>query len=51
LVEWYQKLLTLHVRPVVEKINGGLEPLARVLPTAAQMLRAALTEASAPAAV
>ncbi|HEX4349540.1 MAG TPA: hypothetical protein VH251_04105, partial [Verrucomicrobiae bacterium] len=50
-VEWYQKLIAAHAKPLVEKINGRVEALARPLPTAGQMLQAALSEVAAPVGV
>jgi tetratricopeptide (TPR) repeat protein len=44
-IHWYQKLIAAQAKPLVEKINGQLVPLARPLPTAAQMLESALAEA------
>jgi GT2 family glycosyltransferase len=43
-VAWYQKLIAIRAHPLIENINGRLEPLARMLPTAAQMLGNALGE-------
>jgi len=50
-VQWYQKLITVHAKPWIEIVNGRLEPLARVLPTAAQMLQNALSESDLPVGV
>jgi glycosyltransferase involved in cell wall biosynthesis/ADP-heptose:LPS heptosyltransferase/predicted O-methyltransferase YrrM/Tfp pilus assembly protein PilF len=50
-VEWYQKLIAAGAKPMLESLNARLEPLAKILPAAAQMLNAALTEAEAPLAV
>ena len=47
-MEWHQKLIAARAQPLLEKINARLEPLSRVLPTASQMLEAALSEADAP---
>ncbi|HEX9047592.1 MAG TPA: hypothetical protein VF988_11240, partial [Verrucomicrobiae bacterium] len=46
-VAWYQKLLAVRAQALAEKINGRLELLASVLPTAARMLETALAEAGA----
>jgi len=43
-VEWYQKLITVRAKTLLDQINGNLEVLARALPSAAQMLQAALAE-------
>jgi tetratricopeptide (TPR) repeat protein len=50
-VEWYQKLIAARSKSVLAEINTRLDPLARTLPSAAQMLQAALSEAAAPVAV
>ena len=50
-IAWYQKLIALHAQPVIGKINGQLGKLSPALPTAAQMLEAALSEADVPAGV
>ena len=47
-VQWYQRLIAARAKPMIGKINGGLEPLSRVLPLAAQMLQNAFAEAEAP---
>jgi len=47
-VEWYQKLIAVRAKLLIEAVNGRLDPLAQVLPSAAEMLRNALSEASAP---
>jgi glycosyltransferase involved in cell wall biosynthesis/predicted Zn-dependent protease len=49
-VEWYQKLIALRAKPLLEQINGRLELLARPLPTASKMLQSALAEAETPLA-
>jgi glycosyltransferase involved in cell wall biosynthesis len=49
-VAWYQKLIAIRAHPLIENINGRLELLSRTLPSAAQMLQAALSEAVAPVA-
>lgn len=43
-VQWYQKLIAVHSKAMMEKINGRLDVLEEVLPTAAQMIRNALSE-------
>jgi hypothetical protein len=48
---WYQKLIATRAKPLIVRINGQLEPLARVLPTAAEMLQNALSESDAPVEV
>ena len=50
-IEWYQKLLAVRAQAVTGRLNGQLEKLSRALPTAAQMLEAALSEAAVPAGV
>jgi glycosyltransferase involved in cell wall biosynthesis/tetratricopeptide (TPR) repeat protein len=50
-IEWYQKLIAARAHALCGTINERLEPLSRVLPTAAQMLETALSEAAAPAQV
>ncbi len=45
-IEWYQKLIAVRAQNVVALINGQLERLATALPSAAQMLSAALAEAA-----
>ena len=49
-IEWYQKLIAVRSQKLIGGINARLEELSLVLPTAAQMLETALTEAAAPAA-
>ena len=49
-VEWYQKLIALRAKPLLEQINGRLESLAGTLPTAAEMLQNALSAAETPLA-
>lgn len=44
-IEWYQKLIAARAKPVLDKINGRLDPLARSLPFAVRLLRNALSEA------
>ena len=44
-VQWYQKLIAFHTGPLLELVNGRLENLLPVLPTAAQMLQNALADA------
>lgn len=50
-VEWYQKLIAARAKALIEIINGRLEPLSQALPSAAEMLRNALSEADAPVEV
>lgn len=50
-IEWYQKLIAMRSPALVTRVNEQLEKLARALPTAAQMLEAALKEAETPAEV
>jgi len=45
-VAWYQKLIAAGAKPVLQEINARLEPLAHSLPSAARMLRSALSEAA-----
>lgn len=45
-INWYQRLLKLQSRPMLERVNEQLEKLARALPTAAKMIEAALAEPS-----
>jgi len=45
-IEWYRKLLTLGANPLTGKINDRLEVLSQTLPSAAQMLEAAFSEAN-----
>ena len=49
-VEWYQKLIAMRAKPLLEQINGRLESLAGTLPTAAEMLQNALSAAETPLA-
>jgi hypothetical protein len=49
-VEWYQKLIALRAKLLLEQINGRLESLAGTLPTAAEMLQNALSAAETPLA-
>ncbi|HEV2692279.1 MAG TPA: glycosyltransferase [Verrucomicrobiae bacterium] len=44
-IAWYQKLITHRVATVIDKVNEQQDKLARALPTAAQILQAALAEA------
>jgi hypothetical protein len=44
-------LIAVQARPLIEKINARLEPLALALPTAARMLQTALAQVEAPVAV
>ena len=46
-LRWYRELLRVEATAVVEDIHARLEPLARVLPSAAVFLEAALAEARA----
>ncbi len=48
-IGWYQKLLSVRALTVTDRLNEQLEKLSRALPTAAQMLETALTEAVVPA--
>ena len=50
-VEWYQKLIAARAKPLLEEINARVDALSQTLPTAAEMLQAALTEAAAPLVV
>jgi len=50
-IEWYQKLITVRAQTLTAQINEQLDKLSRALPTAAQMLASALTEAETPAGV
>ncbi|HEX7569799.1 MAG TPA: glycosyltransferase [Verrucomicrobiae bacterium] len=50
-IEWYQKLIAVRSPALVARVNEQLEKLARALPTAAQMLESALTEAETAAEV
>ena len=50
-IAWYQKLIAVRAQPVIGKINAELERLSHALPTAAQMLEAALSEAALPAEI
>ena len=50
-IAWYQKLIALRSRALTARLNEQLEKLSRALPTAAQMLESALTEAETPAAI
>jgi len=45
-VVWYQKLIAARAKPILEKINGRLEPLSHSLPLAARRLQDALSEAT-----
>jgi len=44
LIEWYQKFIAARAGTVMSEINQRLAALSRTLPTAAQMLEAALSE-------
>ncbi len=46
-VGWYQKLVRMKAHAIVRRLNEEAEKLSQVLPTAAQMLTAALDEARA----
>jgi len=48
-LEWYKKLIAVRAQAVISQVNGRIEVMSRSLPTAAQMLEAALCEADAPA--
>ena len=50
-IEWYQKLIVARAQNLIGNINGQLEKLSHALPTAAQMLESALSEAETPAQV
>jgi FkbM family methyltransferase len=50
-IAWYQKLIGVHAHALTGRVNEQLEKLSRALPSAAQMLEAALAEAATPAAV
>lgn len=43
-INWYQRLLKLQLRPLLERVNERLEKLGRALPTAARMIEGALAE-------
>ena len=47
-IAWYRRLLATKAQKAVVAINGKLESLARVLPTASRMLKQALEEAGSP---
>jgi glycosyltransferase involved in cell wall biosynthesis/Tfp pilus assembly protein PilF len=49
-VQWYQRLIGARAKPVIEMINGRLNPLAQTLPTAAEMIQNALAESDVPVA-
>lgn len=49
-VQWYQKLIGVRAKPVIEKINSRLNPLAQTLPAAAEMIQNALAESDVPVA-
>lgn len=44
-IDWYQKCLAMHAQDIVERVNEKLDGLRAVLPAAAMMIEAALTEA------
>jgi hypothetical protein len=48
-IEWYQKLIAARAGTLTSMVNGQLNQLSATLPTAAQMLETALTEAEAAA--
>jgi len=43
-IEWYQRLIAVQANLLIGKINEQLDKLSRALPTAAQMLEAALAQ-------
>ena len=47
-VRWYRRLLEFRVEPLVLRVNAGVAGLERVLPHAAEILRAVIEEVSAP---
>jgi tetratricopeptide (TPR) repeat protein len=49
-VNCYRRLLVCGAEPVVRRVNAGVDGLARVLPRAAELLRAVISEANAPGA-
>jgi glycosyltransferase involved in cell wall biosynthesis len=49
-VNCYRRLLVCGAEPVVRRVNAGVDGLARVLPRAAELLRAVIAEANAPGA-
>jgi len=50
-IAWYQRLIAVRAAAVTARVNERLEKLSRALPSAAQMLQAALAEAATPARV
>jgi tetratricopeptide (TPR) repeat protein len=50
-IEWYQRLIAVGTKPLIGQLNGRLDKLSRALPTAAEMLATALSEADVPAGV
>ncbi len=50
-VEWYQRLIAMRSKTLIEMVNGRLDRLALTLPSAAQMLQTALSEANTPVGV
>ena len=46
-IAWYQRLVAMGVNQVVHRLNEQTDKLSRALPTAAQMLEAALAEVAA----
>jgi hypothetical protein len=50
-IEWYQKLIAIRSQTLTTRVNEQLDKLARALPTAAQMLEAALKEVELPTEV
>ena len=49
-VHWYRRLLEFGAEPTVRRVNAGVDGLARLLPRAAELLRAVITEANVPTA-
>ena len=45
-INWYQRLIKLQSRPLIERVNEQLEKLGRALPTAAKMIESALAESA-----
>jgi tetratricopeptide (TPR) repeat protein len=47
-VRWYRRLLEVGAEPTVLRVNAGVAGLGRVLPRAAELLRAVIAEAGTP---
>lgn len=47
-VNWYRKMLGVGAEPTLLRVNAGVEGLARVLPRAAELLRAVISEVGTP---